>query len=287
MFKRILACAVVVALAGWAGAEEIALKSGVTVHYDVAGPKDAPPLLLLHGLGDTKRSWSLVTPELAKTHRVYAIDQRGHGKSSSPVCCYAQADLAYDAVSFMDAMKIERAAVVGHSLGSFVAQHLAAQYPQRVSRVVLIGSGRTTAGTEIIEWLWEQVRGVETRVGSEFVDAWQSNPNPVDEEFLRHVKRETADVRPHVWKSIARALMADQSRLLREIEAPVLIVWGDKDPGFLADNQAGLRNALRNAEFKAYPNMGHNPHWEIPARIAADLRAFLEVQETGESRMTE
>jgi non-heme chloroperoxidase len=275
MFKRFV-FALMMAFAASAGAEKVTLKSGVTVHYDVAGPKDAPPLVLLHGLGDTKRSWSLILPELAKSHRVYALDQRGHGKSSAPVCCYAQADLAYDAVSFMDAMKIGRASVVGHSLGSFVAQHLAAQYPERVTRMVLIGSGETTARTEMIEWLWEQVRGVETRVGPEFIEAWQSNPNPVDEEFIGHVKRETADVPPHVWKSVARALLADHSRLLRDIQAPVLILWGDKDPGFLADNQERLRRALPTAEFKAYPDMGHNPHWEIPARVAEDLRAFLQ-----------
>lgn len=284
MYKRFL---LLFAIAFAAHAEQVTLKSGVTMNYVVAGPKDAPPLLMLHGLGDTSRSWSLVLPELAKTHRVYAVDQRGHGKTSSPVCCYAQADLAFDAVSFMDAMNIDRAAVVGHSLGSFVTQHLAAQYPERVSKIVLIGSGRTTANTEFIEWLWEQVRTVDTRVGAEFVDVWQANPNPVPETFIAYVKKETADVQPHVWKSVTRALMTDQSRLLRDIEVPVLILWGEKDPGFLADNQEGLRRAIPHAKFRPYPNMGHNPHWEIPSRVAADLRAFLEAQDAGASRMTE
>lgn len=280
MFKRSL-LAFTLSFAGLAEAGEVTLKSGVTMHYVAAGPDDAPPLVLLHGLGDTNRSWSLVLPELAKAHRVYAPDLRGHGKTSAPPCCYARADLAYDVVSFMDAMRIERAAVIGHSLGSFVAQHLAAQYPARVSRLVLIGSADSPSRTETVEWLWEQVRTVETRVSAEFIDTWQSNPNPVDETFLGHVKAETFDVRPHVWKQTARALMADESRYLRDIQAPVLILWGEKDPAFPAARQDALRRALPQAELKAYPNMGHNPHWEDPSVVAAHLRAFLEPTTVG------
>jgi pimeloyl-ACP methyl ester carboxylesterase len=66
----------------------------------------------------------------------------------------------------------------------------------------------------------------------------------------------------------------------------VLILWGEKDPCFPAQHQEGLRRLLPAAQFKPYANMGHNPHWEIPARVAADLRAFLEPQ-AGDSRMTE
>jgi pimeloyl-ACP methyl ester carboxylesterase len=253
------------------------LKSGLTVHYVAAGRADAPPLLLLHGLGDTNRSWSLVLPELAKSHRVYAIDQRGHGATSSPACCYTMPELAYDAVTFLDAMKIERAAVVGHSLGSFVAQVLAARHPERVTRLVLIGSADTTHGMDMLEWLLEQARAMNGAPGAEFIDQWQQNAAPVDEEFLAQVKRETAIVRPHVWKTIAQNLMTeDHRRFVREIRTPVLILWGEKDHGFLLAQQEGLRKLLPHAEFKAYANLGHNPHWEQPSVVAKDLRAFLE-----------
>ena len=255
----------------------VQLKSGITVSYVEAGPADAPPLLLLHGLGDTSRSWSLMLPELAKTHRVYAFDQRGHGGTSSPACCYTLADLAYDAVAFLDAMKIDRASIAGHSLGSFVAQSVAAQYPERVNRLVLIGSADTTYGMELLEWLLEQAGTFDRAPTAAFIDEWQQNAAPVDAEFLAHVKRETAIVRPHVWKQIARTLMTeDQRRFVREIDAPVLILWGEKDHGFLLANQQRLQQLLPHAQFRAYEGLGHNPHWESPALVARDMRAFLE-----------
>lgn len=257
----------------------ITLKSGVTVEYVQTGPREGAPLVLLHGLGDTNRSWSLMLPELAKTHRVYALDQRGHGATAAPACCFALADMAYDVIAFMDAMKIDRASITGHSLGSFVAQHLAAHYPDRVNRLVLLGSSDTTVGTEIIEWLWEQVGAFEREIPASFVDQWQSNPTAVDAQFLTHVKKETAAVSPHVWRSITRTLMTeDQRRFLREIRMPTLILWGENDPAFPLVHQQRLQRALPHATFKAYPKVGHNLHWEIPGEVAEDVRAFLEPQ---------
>jgi len=282
MNKRILLLSVVLSLSltGFAqppGTRTIALKSGVTVRYVEAGPRDAPPLLLLHGLGDTKRSWSLILPELAKSHRVYAFDQRGHGASSAPRCCYALANLAWDAIAFMDAMKIERAAVVGHSMGSFVAQHLAAHHPERVQKLVLIGSSDTTVGVETVEWLWEQAGTFDRGVSPEFVDVWQSNPGPVEAEFIAHVKKETFAIAPHVWRGVARTLMTeDQRPFVRGIRQPTLILWGENDPAFPAANQQRLQEALPHATFKRYAKLGHNPHWETPGRVAEDIREFLE-----------
>lgn len=254
----------------------IALESGITVRYVVAGPRNAPPLVLLHGLGDTSRSWSLMLPELAKSHRVYALDQRGHGASSAPVCCYALADLAYDAIAFMNAMKIERASVAGHSLGSFVAQYLAAHHPRRVQKLVLIGSADTTIGVETVAWLWDQTATFGPGVSTEFIEQWQSNPTPVDAEFIGLVKKETASVPPHVWRGVARTLMTEDHRpFVRGIRQPTLILWGENDPAFPAASQQRLRELLPHATFKRYEKVGHNPHWEIAGRTAEDIQAFL------------
>lgn len=255
----------------------VELKSGVTMQFIQAGPAEAPPLVLLHGLGDTNRSWALLLPELAKSHRVYALDQRGHGATSAPPCCYALADLAYDVIAFMDEMRIDRASVAGHSLGSFVAQSVAAHHPRRVEKLILIGSADTTVGPEVMEWLWEQVGAFDRGVPATFIEEWQSNPTPVDAEFLAHVKRETAAVPPHVWQSIARTLMTeDHRRFVHEIQAPALILWGEKDPAFPLVNQQRLQQLLPRAKFKAYGEVGHNTHWEIPAQVAEDIREFLE-----------
>ena len=254
----------------------VKLASGVTLAYRVAGPKSAPPVVLLHGLGDTSRSWSLMVPELAKNHRLYMLDQRGHGDSEAPACCYALADLAFDAVAFMDALKIESAHVVGHSLGSFAAQALTIAYPSRVERLVLIASADTTFDVEVIDWLWGQVASFEGSVTPAFVEEWQSNPTPVRPDFIARVKSETAAVPLHVWRSVARTLLSeDHRRFLGQVRHPTLILAGGLDPMFPGPRQERLRQLLPQAAFRTYPEVGHNAHWELPERVAADIDAFL------------
>lgn len=256
--------------------QRVALESGITMSYVESGPADGPVLVLLHGLGDTSRSWAALAPALAQRHHVYALDLRGHGGTDAPACCYTLADLAYDVVSFMDARKVRRASVAGHSLGSFVAQHLAITYPARVDRLVLIGSADAPARSPIFEWLLEQARAFGDRVTPEFIDEWQSNPTPVAPEFLDRVKAETAAVPVHVWRGVARALASsDHSRFLGEIAAPTLVLWGEKDPAFPRVHQDGLVRAVPGARFKAYPHVGHNTHWEAPRQVAEDVAAFL------------
>ena len=274
----VLICAAATAVsAADAGAKRrVALKSGITMRYVAAGPERGAPLILLHGLGDTSRSWSLALPALARRHRVFALDQRGHGDTDAPACCYTIPDLAYDVIAFMDAMKIDKAAIAGHSMGSFVAQHLAAAYPHRVSRLVLLGSSDTTAGSETVGWLWDQAKTFDKGVPAAFVDELQSSPTPVDADFLAKVKAETFAVRPHVWKGLARMfIVEDHRRFLADIKAPTLILWGEKDTAFPKAAQDRLQQALPGALFKAYPEVGHNLHWEIPGPVADVIDAFL------------
>jgi pimeloyl-ACP methyl ester carboxylesterase len=261
---------------GVIAAPRVALETGVELRYVEAGAETAPPLILLHGLGDTKRSWSPILSDLAKTHRVYALDQRGHGESSAPACCYTTAELADDVVAFMDAMKIDRAAVAGHSLGSFVAQTLVTRHPKRVSRLILIGSADTGIGNENFEWLQGEVAKFGERPPDDFVDLWQSNVLPVDAAFVAQVKKETGDVRPAVWKAFAPVLLThDRRRELAEVKVPVLILAGEKDPLFPPDQQQRLRALLPHAQFREYAGAGHNTHWELPQLVARDMAAFL------------
>ena len=276
VFSSAILAAGVEPTAGAGAKRRVDLKSGITMSYLAAGPVGGPPLILLHGLGDTSRSWTLMLPELAKNNRVYILDQRGHGETEAPACCYALPDLAYDVVTFMDTMKIERAAVAGHSMGSFISQYLAAAHPSRVSRLVLLGSADTAVGSEFVDWLWGQTRTFDAGVGAAFVDEWQSNPTPVNADFLAKVKSETAAVPVHVWRGVARTLLTeDHRRFLGEVKAPTLILWGEKDGAFQRDAQERLQKALPQATFKAYPAVGHNLHWEIPKQVAEDVEAFL------------
>jgi pimeloyl-ACP methyl ester carboxylesterase len=141
---------------------------------------------------------------------------------------------------------------------------------------VLLGSSDTTAGSETVGWLWDQARTFDKGVPTAFVDELQSSPTPVDADFLAKVKAETFDVPPHVWKGLARMfLVEDHRRFLSDIKAPTLILWGEKDAAFPKAAQDRLHKAIPGAVFKAYPEVGHNLHWEIPRQVAEDIEAFL------------
>lgn len=123
--------------------DDVHLPTGVRLHYAEQGDPAAQPLILLHGYSDSWFSYSGVLTGLARNYHVYALDQRGHGDSDRPATGDAMADLAADVIAFMDVKGIERATIVGHSMGSFVARQVVAAAPERVARLVLVPS--TTA----------------------------------------------------------------------------------------------------------------------------------------------
>src|SRR5437868_6408110 len=118
--------------------EQVALVRGLRTRFFVAG--DGPPLLLLHGNGDSKFSWSWVIPELARGHRVYALDLPRSGEGVNAAATPISAGFARFVAAFMDVAGIERAAVVGSSFGGLVAARLALATPGRVSALGLVDS---------------------------------------------------------------------------------------------------------------------------------------------------
>ncbi|MFJ9520581.1 alpha/beta fold hydrolase [Kitasatospora sp. NPDC101801] len=109
---------------------------GIRLAFQVSGPSDAPPVLLLHALGTDATDWEVVAPVLATERRVYALDLRGHGRSDWPGE-YSLELMRDDVLGFLDAVGADRVDVVGHSMGGVVAYLLAEESPGRVDRLVL------------------------------------------------------------------------------------------------------------------------------------------------------
>lgn len=265
--------------AGWtARKQKVALPNGITLHYVALGDPAGPPLLLLHGYTDSSRVWTILAPYLAG-HRILIPDQRGHGGSDAPSCCYAMSDFADDARLFLDVMGVERAAVVGHSMGSMVGQLFAAEHPDRVDRLVLIGSTALPAVTRD-NWMWSEIMGLKEPIAAntEFLRLWgpASSPTPVDPVLTRFYEPEIAATPRHVWRSVLRGLVdVPVGRYAPDIRADVLILSGGRDELFPAEHHRALVAAFPAAEARIFPALGHNLILERPHEVGPVLAAFL------------
>ena len=265
--------------AGWnARKQSVRLANGVTLAYVEMGDPKGEPLLLLHGYTDTSRSWTQVAPFLLR-HRLLIPDQRGHGGSDAPACCYSASVFADDARLFLDAMKVPKAAVAGHSLGSMVAMALAAEHPERVTRVALIGS-TALVPVKRGDWLWTNAHALKAPLdpGSDFLREWHpaNQPTPVDKAFAEAAMAEILDIPLHVWRGVIRELAeVPAGRHAADIRAPVLILSGGKDPLFPGEHHAALVKAIPHAEARIFADLGHNPNWERPGEVGPVLARFF------------
>jgi len=268
-----------VAQAGWASLKkEVRLPNGIRLAYVEAGDPAGEPLLLLHGFTDSSRSFSPMVPYLTR-YRLLIPDQRGHGASDAPECCYGSSQFAYDARLFLDALGVKRAAVVGHSLGSMVAISLAADHPDRVSKIVLIGS-TALVPVKRGDWLYDNVAAMTGPLDSrsQFAKDWHpaNQPTPVNPAFANAVNDELLRIPPHVWRSVMRELSyVPVGRHASDVKAPVLVLSGGKDVLFPAEHHQSLLKAFPNAEAHVFAELGHNPNWEQPEAVASAIELFL------------
>jgi pimeloyl-ACP methyl ester carboxylesterase len=255
----------------------IALPTGVTIEVAEAGPADGEPVLFLHGYTDSWVSWSLVLEQLPRGIRAIAATTRGHGDSDRPACCYRIQDFAEDAVALLDVLKLDRVTVVGHSMGSFIAQQIAIAHPERVSRLVLVGSGATTRQPATAE-LAGMVQGLGDPVDIEFIREFQASTAaaPLPGGFLDRIVAESAKLPARVWRDTFDGIVAfDGERRLDRIKAPTLIIWGEEETYFPRETQEALARAIPGSRLLGYPGIGHAPNWEQPQRLIADQLAFM------------
>lgn len=255
---------------------EVTLPSGVRLQYAETGHADGEPVLMLHGYTDSWYSYSRVLPLLAPRYRAISLTLRGHGDSDRPGG-YAPGDFAADVDAFLAALGIEKATIVGHSMGSFIAQTVAIEYPHRVSKLVLVGSA-TVAGNEGVLGLRDVVQTLTDPVPYEFAYEFQASTayQPLPGEFLETAVGESLKLPAQVWKDVLDGLIATENAgRLHQITAPTLIVWGDKDGIFPRAEQDLLDAAIPNSTLVIYPETGHAPHWERPREFSRDLEKFV------------
>jgi non-heme chloroperoxidase len=256
----------------------VTLPNQVTLPYVEQGDPAGVPVLLLHGITDSWRSFEGVLPHLPASLHAFALSQRGHGDAARPATGYYPQDFAADLAAFMDALKLGPAVIVGHSMGSYIAQRFALDYPDHTLGLVLMGSCTTVCGNPVAVELWDSVVSTLTDpIDPGFVLEFQQSTlaRPVPQTLLDTVVQESLKVPACVWRAAFAALLdTDFSGETGKIAAPTLIVWGDQDAFFRRHEQEALAAAIPGAQLVVYPGAGHGFHWEEPARFAADLVAF-------------
>jgi pimeloyl-ACP methyl ester carboxylesterase len=248
---------------------------GVELPFVERGEPEGVPVVLLHAYADSWRSFERVLPELPASIRAVAFTQRGHGAASRPKSGYRVEDFARDLLDVLDALGIERSALVASSSAGFTARLVAARHPERVLGLVLIGA----------PW------SLHERSELSFVDAVLALQDPVDEAFVRDfvvstssasvpadfLERMVAESRllpAHVWQGTLAGLLDADPETYGAIAVPTLVLWGDRDAIVSRDEQRRLLEAIPASRLVVYEGGGHVLHWEQPERVALNVAAF-------------
>jgi len=257
---------------------EVQLSTGIRMHYAEQGESRGEPIILLHGYSDSWFSFSKVLTPLARESRVYALDLRGHGKTDKPAAGYHMRDLAADVVAFMDAKRIDRATVIGHSMGGFVAQQVALAAPKRVSRLVLVGTATTPRNIVGFGDLEQAIATLPEPVPESFAREFQVSTvhGPVGDAFMDRAVAESLRLPARVWRELMIGMKTtDRAESLGTSGIPALVLSGEKDSYITRKETDALVAMVGATRRREYANTGHALHWEQPAAFAKDVLAFV------------
>ena len=259
-------------------------------------------VVLLHGMAGSSDTWAGIIPELAKSHRVIAPDLLGHGRSAKPRGDYSLGAFAVGLRDLLDELGIDRATVVGHSLGGGVAMQFLFQHPEYCRRLILVSSGGlgpdvgwilrllSAPGAEFVlpviapkivlnvgdrlrSWLgtvgWESLRM------DQMWQAYSSLSDPPTRSAFLHTLRSVVDYRGQAVSAL--------SRLRLRSEVPTLVIWGDHDAIIPVEHAYQVHSARPGSRLHVLAGLGHFPHVESPTDVAASITQFIaDTRDAGE-----
>jgi len=277
----------------WADSKKfVELSTGIKMAYVEMGDPNGEVVILQHGMTDNSRSWSLAAPYFtAAGYHVYLPDLRGMGKSDAPDGYYTTVTYATDMKAFFDAMGIDKAIVIGHSLGSFTVQTFALMFPERCEKVVLVSSIPIKQyQTESLMRLYNthiEPLGEDEHPSDDFMNLWydctfkEDNAEEVEfDKCLDGLKAESKALAKSTWNNILLGLIAtDLGGLYTKFDTsiPVLLLHGSEDTMTKDEYQEELRGFLKidDNSYVNYEGVGHNIQFEIPDRCSTDILTWL------------
>ncbi len=263
---------------------------GHTIFYAVKG--EGKPLLLIHGYGAAIWVWEMQIDVLSQFYRVYALDVIGYGFSDRPKISYTPRTYIRFLKEFMDGVEIEKASLIGNSMGGGIAWGMGILYPERVDRLILIDcvppdvlrqvknkSFRILAAIKdipIFPYLVIAARGrhsIKTVLMECVSGAKRITPEVVNRQYQLSRIKGTTRVLYSTLKHAEEALeLKDQFSM---IHRPTLFIWGEEDQIFPPQVGMALHQAIAGSTFRIIKQSGHIPMWEAPDEVNQAILDFL------------
>src|SRR3954451_17889473 len=255
---------------------------GHTVVYRTMG--SGPPVVLIHGMVNSSRHWRGVAERLAERHTVIAPDLIGHGDSATPRGDYSLGAHATVIRDLLSALGIERATMVGHSLGGGIAMVYFWQFPERVERLALISSGGL--GEEVSPLLSSVAapgyRGVLGVIASRLVIGALNACGTQGRNVARALRPLDTPGKRRAFLQTLRAVIdvhgqrvSANDRLYLLGDTPMLIMWGERDHTIPLEHGRAAHEAMPHSRFVTLPKAAHFPHLDDPEGVADAVGEFM------------
>ena len=261
-----------------------ATSNGIELYYEIHG--SGKPLVLISGLGYSLWQWHKMVPFLAEYFQVITFDNRGVGQSDKPAGPYTAQMLAADTVGLLDALHVEKAVVMGHSMGGFIAQAMALDFPQLVEKLILCstnfgGPHHVPVTPEAMKVLTDVSSDAVTRFKNGLVvstaPGWAERNAQMIQEWIEW--RSANPIQPGPYQAqlaIGLGLLPEAAAFedkLPRLRIPTLILFGEHDKVVPPENATLLSKKIANSKVVILPEAGHFFPMEIPE---AASRAVIE-----------
>lgn len=252
---------------------------GAKIRYLEAGDQAKPTVILLHGLGANAEAWQLNIAPLAQNYHVIAPDQIGFGKSDKPLLKYRVGTYVDFLDKLMAELKIEKASLVGNSMGGWVAGLMAIKYPNRVTKIVLADAAGILPKTVDLDQIYQLNNSTRDEIRANLkllfaAPALRDNEALVDRFFTQRVTAGDGYTINALIESIKRREDFLDARL-GEIKQPTLVIWGKQDGLLpLADGEK-YNKGIAGSEFTVFENCGHAPQFEKAVDFNKRVLEFL------------
>jgi len=263
---------------------------GQVIFYIVKG--EGRPLILIHGYGAGMWVWEKQIEILSRHYRVYALDLIGHGFSDRPKMAYTPEAYIHFLKDFMDGVGIERATLIGNSMGGGIAWGVAALFPKRVERLILIDCVPPDVLDQVRNDSFRTLAAIKNIPLLPYLVFVSRNKNSIKwilEECVSEIKLITPEIlnrqyqisriKGSTWALYSTFKNAKEAPKLKDhlsrIDRPTLFIWGEKDLIFPSSVGEDLHQIIRGSKFQVIEKSGHIPMWETPDEVNQAILSFL------------